>query len=91
MFTRNLRKVLEINFNTKNYFYQRFDLRTFSSSLNEFEENIVKSPHPSLSYPKLTIDQFIWKNFEFWKNKIAVVSFFKKIFFQGVEHLKIYL
>ena len=34
---------------------------------------IIKSPLPSLEYPKVSIDQFIWTNVDKWMNKVALV------------------
>lgn len=35
---------------------------------------IVYSPMPSLTYPDYTIDEFVWKDFNKWSSKTALVS-----------------
>lgn len=41
---------------------------------NSKEDIVVYSPFPSLDYPNVTIDQFIWHDVDKWMNKTAVVS-----------------
>lgn len=66
-----LRSPFRYNFLIKNGVFKRLS-RSFASIISE--ENIVKSPHPPLSFPELSIDQFVWRDVEFFRNKVAVVD-----------------
>lgn len=74
MFAQNLKVFFRNELFTKSRTFKNYASRTFASSLKIYDENIVKSPHPPLSYPDLSIDQYIWRDMEFWKNKTAIVS-----------------
>jgi hypothetical protein len=72
MFARNLKNIFRKEIFVKSLKFEKLLSRSFASKLNK-EENIVKSPHPPLSYPDLSIDQYIWKDLQFWMNKTAIV------------------
>lgn len=47
----------------------------YSPDSTENSKNIiVRSPFPDLEYPDVNIDQFIWKDFNKWNRKVAIVS-----------------
>lgn len=74
-----LRQGLKIFFQNelfiKNRRLKKFACRSFTTNdLKENDLNIVKSPHAPLSYPELSIDQYVWRDMQFWKNKPAIVS-----------------
>jgi long-subunit acyl-CoA synthetase (AMP-forming) len=51
-------------------------IRTISTThkLNQ-SERIVRSPHPSIDYPKnSSIHQYVWGNLEHWSHKTALVD-----------------
>lgn len=41
-------------------------------------ERVVKSPCKDIIIPKITLDEYIWKNLDQWPNKVAAVSINKK-------------
>ncbi|XP_070493219.1 uncharacterized protein [Chironomus tepperi] len=41
---------------------------------NNKEDIVVYSPFPSLDYPNVTIDQYVWTDVEKWINKTAIVD-----------------
>lgn len=63
---------LKLIFSNKNVI-RKIPSRFFAAVIDS--ENIVRAPHPPLSYPELSVDQYIWRDLDFWSNKIAVVSF----------------
>jgi hypothetical protein len=38
------------------------------------EDITVYSPYPSLNYPNITIDQYVWADVDKWSQKTALVS-----------------
>jgi len=46
---------------------------------NDKEDIIVYSPFPSLDYPNVTIDQYVWADVDKWTNKTAIVRKKEKI------------
>lgn len=60
--------------------YRQF-IKSFNRALStskvsnvQRQDFIVKSPLPSLTYPNLSIDQYIWQDVGKWMNKTAIVS-----------------
>lgn len=52
-------------------------IRGLSSANGSQNDIIIKSAFPSINYPSLTIDQFVWKDIDKWMNKTAIASFNK--------------
>lgn len=41
---------------------------------NNKEDIAIQSPFPSIDYPNISIDQFVWADLNKWSHKTAVVS-----------------
>ncbi|CAG9808478.1 unnamed protein product [Chironomus riparius] len=49
-------------------------ITTSNVSQSAQHDYVVKSPLPPLNYPKVSIDQYIWADYEKWINKVAIVD-----------------
>lgn len=81
MLTRKLNKFVskDIGFYFKNNQFNKIFVRSIiTPKVNQDAEQdiIVKSPLPSLTYPKMTLDQYVWKDYDKWINKTAIVSLY---------------
>lgn len=85
MFCRALRSFVKNNVfgkcrSAEHKMLRRSILTTSNSSKQQLDraekesEIIIDSPFPSLNYPDLTIDQYVFKDLNKWSNKIALVS-----------------
>jgi hypothetical protein len=70
-----LKRGADLRILSRNLFRNSTYPRSISLSSTNLTDNdfIVKSPYASLEYPKVSIDQFIWKDLQNWPNKIALV------------------
>lgn len=67
----------DFNFCFRNRKFNRiinYGLSTSSASQSVQQDYIVKSPLPPLNYPKVSIDQYIWTDYEKWIDRVAIVS-----------------
>lgn len=67
----------DFSFYCKNRRFNKIFSRTVSTtnvSRSAQHDYVVKSPLPPLNYPKVSIDQYIWTDYEKWINKVAIVS-----------------
>lgn len=80
MLLKNLNKLVpnDLKFYIKNRQFNKIFIRAISTSkvsriYYSHEEFVVKSQLPSLTYPNLSIDQYIWKDIGKWTDKVAIV------------------
>jgi hypothetical protein len=45
-----------------------------SRNFNSNRSIVIKSPYTPIEFPKLSVEQYVWENYENWMNKVAVVS-----------------
>lgn len=67
----------DFSFYFKNRKFNRIFSRAISTTnvrQSAHPDYVVKSPLPPLNYPKVSIDQYIWTDYEKWINKVAIVS-----------------
>ena len=91
MFSSKIKIIFRNDLFIKTRHYRKHSVRLFASGVKSEDPNVVKAPHPSLSYPQLTIDQYIWKDLEFWKNKTAIVRLRSRPGHFQFEPLKIFV
>jgi acyl-CoA synthetase (AMP-forming)/AMP-acid ligase II len=65
------RKVKSFFLHTKVFYKPTILARTFTNNKLDI---IVKSSHPSIDYPNISIDQYVWKNVSKWSDKTAIVD-----------------